>query len=86
MINKNLIRIFSEISKLETENLEVFQNLNDFKLIILTLLSKKKELKNSYIFKEIKTDISRAEKYRCYNDLISKKLIKKIDKKTVLNQ
>lgn len=86
MINKNLLKVLLEISKLETESLKVFQDLNDFKLEILTLLSKKKELKNTYIFKEIKTDISRAEKYRCYNDLISKKLIKKIDKKTILDQ
>jgi hypothetical protein len=86
MINKNLLKILSEISKLKSENLGIFEDLNHFKLKILTLLSEKKELPNRYIFKDIETDISRAEKYRCYNELISRKLIKKIDKKTILNQ
>lgn len=84
MINKKLLKVFKEIDELDNFSLKILGQLNEFQIKILKELSKHKNLNNDYIFNNIKTDLSRAQKYRSYNQLIKNKTIYKKKFKTYL--
>lgn len=84
MINKKLLKVFKEIEKLDSIDLKLLGRLNEFQIKILNRLLNKKILSNDYIFNKIKSDLSRAQKYRAYNELIKYKTIYKKKLKTYL--
>ena len=81
--NKNLRKFILEISKID-QKLELFDELNSFQAQILKFLFKNKKVKNSFIFKNVKSDLSRAQKYRAYKILLDKKYIIKKNNETFL--
>lgn len=81
--NKNLRKFILEISKID-QKLELFDELNSFQAQILKFLFKNKKVKNSFIFNKLKSDLSRAQKYRAYKVLVDKKYIIKKKNETFL--
>jgi len=86
MINKRLLKVFKEIQKLDNLDLELLSHLNEFQVKILKELLNKKYLNNDFIFNSIKRNLSRAQKYRSYNELIKNKTIYKKSLKTFLTR
>jgi len=84
MLNKKFFKFLYELKKLDA-NFNIFDQLNSFQITLLSILNKKKELQNSFIFSQIKSNLSRAQKYRAYKELVDKKYIIKKSKKTLIN-
>ena len=84
MLNKKFFKFLYELKKLDS-SYSLFDQLNSFQVTLLSALNRKKELPNNFIFNKIKSNLSRAQKYRAYKELLDKKYIIKKSKKTLIN-
>ena len=84
MLNKKFFKFLYELKKLDS-SYSLFDQLNSFQVTLLSALNQKRELPNNFIFNKIKSNLSRAQKYRAYKELLDKKYIIKKSKKTLIN-
>jgi len=84
MLNKKFFKFLYELNKLDS-SYSLFDQLNSFQVTLLSALNQKRELPNNFIFNKIKSNLSRAQKYRAYKELLDKKYIIKKSKKTLIN-